>query len=253
VNVLLDGKEVHRADTGRKEAMPIEVDLDTGTRRLLVKLEDRGKSLPFRLIVAARNGGFASAVAPSLEDDARSERNLRYHPELFTLDLLLDRLPTDERPALDFDARDDVGRAVWFRVDGGAIQWHEEGEQFWWGWRPPPGRRGLALVGSAGPGARGLVLRKVRVPENASFRVTAAPEIAASKGKGDCRLRLGVFDGRMTWLADGAVEGARWTTLTGDLAPFAGRTVLLALECGTEGDHVYECVFLDEASVVPTK
>jgi hypothetical protein len=248
--VFLDGKQVRRDDAGGGQPVPIEVDLEAGAHRLLLKLRSRDAGVPFRLRVATRGGAFAPAVAPSLEQEALTDRNLRYHPELFDLQQLLDGLPADGDPGLDFDARGDVARAVWRGVEGGSVQWHEESESFWWGWRPPPGRRGLALVASAGEGARGLVLRKVRVPESALFRVTAAPEIAASKGKGDCRLRLGVFDGRMTWLTDGAIEGPRWTTITGDLAPFAGRTVLLVVECGTEGDRGWEYAFLDEASVV---
>ena len=251
VRVFLDGKVVHRADADPKKPSHVESDLDAGVHRLLVKLQDRGEGVRLRVQVATRRGGFAAGVIPSAEDDARTDANLRLYPEFFSLQQMLDRLPTDDKLALDFDVHADVERVVWSRIEGGEPQWHEEGGEFWWGWRPPPGKRGLALVASAGEGARGLVLRKVRVPEKVSFRVTAAPEVAITKGQGDCRLRLGVFDGRMTWLADGAVEGARWTTLTGDLAPFAGRTVLLVVECGTEGDRWYEFAFLDEASVVP--
>lgn len=253
VRVFLDGKEVHRGGAGRGDPVPVEVNLDVGTHRLLWKLQDGGQGSPFRMRIATRAGGFAASVMPSLEENAAADRNLRYHPEFFTLQQFLDRLPTDENHALGFDTHADVSRAVWTRVEGGGVQWHEKGDAFWWGWRPPAGRDGLALVASAGEAARGLVLRKVRVPDRASFRVTAAPEIAVSKGQGDCRLRLGVFDGRMTWLADGAIQGPTWTTMTGDLAPFAGRTVLLGVECGTEGERWYAYVFLDEASVVPTE
>jgi hypothetical protein len=89
-------------------------------------------------------------------------------------------------------------------------------------------------------------IRRVTVPPGATLSLTAGAY--ASSSDANCRLRIGVFDGRLHWIEDRVLSGSGWTALRVPLRDFAGRDVLLLAEVSSTGPRRCETYF-DEMSI----
>jgi hypothetical protein len=103
------------------------------------------------------------------------------------------------------------------------------------------------------------IYRKVRVATRhtrAKIRVSAcSPDYNPDA---DWQARVGVYDGSLVWLTEAVIDAGPkpspqgWHELTTDLGEFAGREVLVILECAAGGPKSHwanENAFIDEFSI----
>jgi hypothetical protein len=123
--------------------------------------------------------------------------------------------------------------------------------------QPHPGARGIFLVHPLGGRAPAQIVRKVMVPDtrNPRLSVRACAEAGEGKGVSDWVLRLKVYeDGTTRQLAEQVITSLNpptkkgWTTVEASLADYAGREVLLVVECAAGGPRDgwrFEHAFID--------
>jgi hypothetical protein len=246
--VYVDGKEV---SSGTKCVPPgamgvsAEVDLEPGVHRLLFKVIEHSGASGLALRFARRNGMPARDVVPSLSpEDPELEANALAHPETLSLDQLRVRLPVDPDLVLRFDEPRDVHRVAWVGVAARLPEWRLRREDSAGG--APGERTGLVRVEPPAQAVACRAIRRVTVPPGATLSLTAGAY--ASPSDASCRLRIGVFDGRLHWLEDRVLSGSGWTALRVPLSDFAGRDVLLLAEVSSAGPRRCES-YLDEMSI----
>jgi hypothetical protein len=179
-------------------------------------------------------------------------------PQWCGFDELYELLPASKKLRVDFSDDDEVQRVVirsgseWFPA-----VWIDSADEPPLGVPPPhPGARGILAIHPLGKRTPVQVVRKVVVPKfgNPHVVVRACAEAGAGAGRSDWIFRLKVHDGTTKTLHEEVVASqkaptrAGWRLLRASLADYAGREVLLVVECaagGPRGSWAWERAFLD--------
>ena len=262
IRVLLDGTSVldrHIHDGDERDAHAIPVRLAAGSHRLLLQIENWGGCSGFWMRIAKPDGTECTGVHPSLDADASDlEESALAQPAFFTLDELLRLLPRARTPALTFDTRDDLRRLAIDLNYGDYPEWAERPERVKMeDQHPNPGATGIVGLHPPSPDFAAHAYWRVLVPERSPrfrARVSAVPE---QGGRRDGVLRIGVYDGKLAWPFSGQIgpdatpAAGNWRTVDLDLAPWAGREVLIVLEVANGGatDWYGEGIWFDTIEV----
>ena len=254
--VHLDGRLVlthheHRGLAADAHAVPVS--LKAGAHRLLVQVEQVAGASGLVVRLTGLDGRTHPDVRPALAPEpAEPAAVARAHPGLYGLPELLELLPGETKTRLDLRREADLERLSVGPVGVGSARWIDRpGAE---SPAPHPGGRGLLLLRPPGRELPTRLLYKVRVPPGrtrlaAHVSSAAGPE---SAGAG-ARLRLGVFDGELRWLAEDLVDGGQephkkgWRVVEAELEPYAGREVLVVVEVAARPDRPgFDGLFLDE-------
>ena len=178
-------------------------------------------------------------------------------PGLFTMEELLGVLPLDKRSKLGFDSVLDLERIAMKQCRSGTPRWLERSKTSDSTYEPNPGGKGILALWPLSGDAPALMIRKILIPKGRdTFQVKASAECKAAPGKSCFKMRLGVFDGTLKWIAEAEVMSdpkpsrKQWRLVKGSIEEYEGKEVLLLVECGIDGDSLDTgCAFIDEASI----
>ncbi len=259
VRVILNGTtllshHVHRGTPPDGFSIPLH--LTEGEHRLLIKVDEHRGSSSLCVRLAARDGGIAAKVYPVLAPEAPDWPGIaKSHPDLFTLEELLQFLPSDRRSKLDFAQPSDIERLAAASCHPDFPGWIDRSRPREDRLQPNPGAKGIAVIRPASPDVPARLIRKIDIPPGRlSLEARVSAEAHKAAGKSGCRVRLGVFDGTLKWIAEETVKSNKnpsskgWVVMRGSLEEYVEREVLLIVEgaaCGLEMD----CVFLDDISL----
>ena len=238
--------------------------LEKGKHRLLVKVANLGGGWGLILRICHENGRPIAHLVPHIDRKGPTDREFfdaragnRSLKEAFAL------IPVDEKPELRFGAEKDLDRTYflrsWKRIP---FTWVKDAKGLK-GARPPTGAKGMICVHPPDQKGSALVLRKIKIKSRKAkvvVRIAAcAPDYFS---EADFKARVGVYtihEGSTKWLGEfRAISATRksapmgWVEIRGDLAGYAGKEVLLVLECAAGGPlHGWhnEHAFIDEFSV----
>ena len=265
----LDGKLLHDhhfEDHYGPDRFAFPVRLTAGAHRVLIKVRNETDTHTLHLRVARPDGAPAPGIVPSLApDDPELGALARLQPGMFTLQRLLAVLPRDPRLELTFDTTEHVDRVA---IDGSYGPYPA-----WASGKPPlpaeapnPGAFGMLGLHPATPNQPMTAYWRVRVPDASSdpargkpprlrIRVSSTP--AGSPGKADGLLRIGAFDGTLTWLtsevvgSDAGPDAKNWRWIEVALAGYQGKEVLLAIQAADGGrtSWHWEGIWIDEMEI----
>ncbi|MEZ6197344.1 MAG: prenyltransferase/squalene oxidase repeat-containing protein [Planctomycetota bacterium] len=257
--VWLDGRPMlrhHRPSGSKPDEFPLEMDLAEGTHRLLLKIYNHTGGADFFARISDERGAPTADIVPTLDADRPDfAAAARTQPQLFTLEELLLHLETDRIPRLDFSKEDDLKRVAVGPVRNGWPQWvarAQSGDAY----RPSPGASGVMGVWPQTNTQPTRIIRKLRLARDEhELRVRFSPEAYQQPGRAGCRVRVGVFDGKLSWL--GAEEqvapekpgGAGWFEMKTPLSGYSGREVLVIIECTGRDPSHYAIAYFDEISL----
>lgn len=253
----VDGKPVlrHHHKSSRLDRFPVELKLKPGLHRLLLKIHNRtGKALA-HVRVTDIKGQPTRSVIPVLDTERPNYAEIaRGQPALFTPAQLLEYLETDKLLRLDFSREKDLGRLAVGPCYRGWPKWVRspgKGDTY----RPNPGGRGLLACWPIG-GKPTRVIRKVALARDEhQLTLRFSPEAYQKPGKSGARLRVGVFDGELKWLAAEEAKalekpsGKGWVETEVPLQGYAGKEVLVIIECSGVAAGGYPVVFIDEINI----
>ena len=258
--VWFDGRLVH--DRHFEEAygpdrFSVPVVLTPGAHRLLVKVQNSGGLHTLWMRIARTDGSRVPGMTTSLDEmDLETEAETAANPTGVPPEMLLLALPRETRARLSFDDSGQIERLAFDGEYGPYPLWDADP-----GKRPShvpnPGATGVIAIHPAGPDRPSNLYWKVRVPEKARLRLRVSATTTSSPGKADVALRLGVFDGAMTWIVTEAVgpdakaDAANWRWVEAPLAAWAGREVVLVIQAGNGGptNWHWEGLWIDEMEV----
>jgi len=236
----------------------VPVRLTAGIHTFLFKVDEWAGASSLRVRIAGEDGAALNGVFPVIDPDLSDWGEVvAAHPDLFTLEQLLRLLPLDTRSRLDFAVESDADRVSLGRCRIGYPLWldrHRPKEETY---QPNPGAGGVLAVQPVSAEVPALIYRKVRIPAGReAFEVTVSAEAHKAVGKSGFVIRLGVYDGELKWLAEETISGGdkpharNWRTVSGGVAEYAGREVLLIVECAPDGDgQKLDIAFIDDASL----
>jgi hypothetical protein len=264
LRLWLDGKPREfpgAAEEGSAALRPLRLQLERGGHSWLVKLARTTAREPeLEVFFSALDGTSLGEVAFTLSSaDPTPMDWVRSSAPALSPAQLFEQLPLLEKLDLGFDKESDLDPLA---IVGGAHDYlpfvmpATKAPRTYDGLAPPAGARGVLV---SHPVAAELSLRlyaKVTVPARAPrLLLRAASEHERSEGKGDCLLRVSIFDGTELHALGREVIGPRgdppragWQDVELDLSAFAGRAVLLEVECasgGPRGDYHFDHLFLD--------
>jgi len=265
VRVYLDGKPVV-AHFARQKARPgrlrVPIVLQPGLRRLLVKVEDETGVAGFYLQITRRDGTTATEVLPCLSP-VGTERGddmgelVRSNPGSFDLKALLKLLPSGGPTRLTLARESELEHLVVGPARPRYPAWTQRFPGRGKGPRPAPGATGIVTLWPPSAAVNTRCYRKLRLASSRpTLQVRLSGDVAPGSKLDTCVVRLGIYDGKLTWLerrtvAHGELAArAGWIQLQHSLRPWKGKTVLIVLEVGTKpGAKKAGCVFLDALSV----
>lgn len=249
------------SEEGSAALRPLRLELEHGAHRWLVKLARTSAREPeLELFFSALDGTALADVATTLSSAAPTPLEwVRSSAPALSPVQLFEQLPVLEKLDLGFDKESDADGLV---IVGGAHDYlpiclpANRAPRTADGLAPPSGARGVLV---SHPVAAELSLRlyaKVAVPARSPrLELRAAPESERSAGQADYLLRVAAFDGAELHPLGREVIGPRgdpprasWQELSIDLSAFAGRVVLLEVECaagGPRGAYHFDHLFLD--------
>ncbi|MBK9388241.1 MAG: hypothetical protein IPN34_25765 [Planctomycetes bacterium] len=264
LRLWLDGKARDfpaQTEEGSTALRPLRLQLDRGAHCWLIKLARTSAREPeLEVFFSALDGSSLDEVAFTLSSAAPTPMDwVRSSAPALSPAQLFEQLPQLEKLDLGFDKESDADQLA---IVGGAHDYlptvlpATRAPRTYDGLAPPSGARGVLV---SHPVAAELSLRlyaKLTIPaKSPRLELRAAAEHERSEGKGDCLLRVAVFDGGELQAIGREVIGPRgdppragWQDLSFDLAAYAGRTVLLEVECasgGPRGDYHFDHLFLD--------
>ncbi len=241
--------------------------LEKGKHRLLVKVADLGGGWGFILRICHENGRPIARLVPHIDRQGPTDREFfdagadnRSLKEAFAL------IPVDEKPELKFSTEKDLDRTYFLR------SWHRipftriKDAKGLKGARPPSGAKGVICVHPPHQRGSALILRKIKIKSRKAKVVARIAACAPDHfAEADFKARLGVYtihEGQTKWFGafqsvsatdkSGKSGPVGWIEIRGDLAGYAGKEVLLVLECAAGGSwHPWhnEFAFIDEFSV----
>jgi hypothetical protein len=258
--VYLDGIPVHHDHLhwpkGLDGSLAVPLPLSPGVHRLFLKVEDVEGPTSFWARIANRDGTLPNEVRTSLSPKGlEPEAGALADPGFYSLDELYRFLPVDKDLRLGFDDAESLSRVATTGVN--FADWPH-----WVGFSKGPPQRGPSpgFSGALGihPAIEGTlparVYRKVRLQGGrSSLRVRVAAESGASGAAADFLLKVGVFDGKLEWLAERVIGGGAapgWNDVVVKLRFGEGKELLLVLEAAYGGGHRgWEEAYVDEFSV----
>ncbi|MEW6742077.1 MAG: prenyltransferase/squalene oxidase repeat-containing protein [Planctomycetota bacterium] len=254
--VFLDGKlvfERHFHEGASVDANNATVTLSAGVHSLLVKIAEWvGQSGLYKRI-AKPGGEPLEGVRPSLAaGDPELEQTALVQPELFSYEELLQYLPADRTKELVFDKESQLLRVAISGIHQGYPLFHSGSKD--------PKRKSAkdapssyVVLHPVTERASSFMIRKVRLgPGSPVFFVRAACHDPAALVVGDFVLRLHLFDGELHWLSQHVIggpdpkTGSPWHEISVDLKEYAGKDVLLIVECAAGGKQRWHC---EQASI----
>lgn len=259
VRVLFDNTTVFSHHVHRRiapDGYGIPLRLTPGFHQLLVKVDEHKGAASLCARVAGTDGGNPVGVYPVLNQEAPDwPRIAQAHPDLFTLEEMLQFLPCDSRSRLDFGQESDLERVAAASCHPEYPCWLDKVRSREDRLQPNPGGKGIAAIRPVSPTAPARLIRRIAIPPGRQFfEVRVSAEAHRKPGSSGCRVRLGVFDGTLKWIAEETVKSLRkpsskqWVEIQGSVQEYAEREVLLIVEgasCGLEMD----CAFIDDASL----
>lgn len=268
VRVILDGTLLlsHHANhkQGTKlvpDELAIPVTLMKGVHALLLKVDETTDRCRLYARVTARDGGPLTTVKPTLDPTGTNLGGCACaHPSLFGFDELLELLPLDTKPKLDFAKQTDLHRVAITPGRLGWPLWRRKGDSRGPRIKAHPGAKGIIGLWSAEHATPMRAFWKVRpTAKTPSLHVrfgSAQPDV-----RGLATLRLGVHhgDGTVWWPPVTAEATSRagshaWRTLRVNLERFVGQDVLIVVEATpSRSPDVIDCLFLDELSLRAAK
>jgi|GEM_PF-2506233 len=266
--IWLDGELIHhRPFRGRDapDAHSIPVHLRKGVHRLLVKVVETSRSWGFYLRVTRSDGGallqvipHCDAKHPQIQDIFNARAPFLSYAEVFDL------IPRDKNLKLRFDSTTELSRIF-------VSQCYDRRIEHSYRWvrqisdlakaKPVAEATGMIRVHPCDKRTPARIFRKVRITSprtRIKLRVAACNPCLVNDNP-DWIASIGVFaDGKMDWLRKYLVYGGDesypvgWKDIEVELRDYAGKDVLLVLECaagGLGGHWDYEHAFIDEFSV----
>lgn len=264
LKVVLDGAVVfdhhfHGGDEWDTNAVPVR--LTKGTHRLLVQLENWSGPSCLALRIAHPDGTKCPEVRPTLAADGTDLENAaRAQPGFFEFDELRRLLPKDARLDIAFASDDQVDRVALDADGWGYPRWvarpEDAGE-----YRPSPGATGLFGMHPEGGDLPATAYWRVAIPARPSRLRIRATCAARAPGTADSLLRVGVYDGALTWALSEVVgpfkapDSANWKWFEADLGPWAGEDVVLLVQAAAGGANGWyaEDLWIDQIEIVPRR
>lgn len=267
--IFLDGELIHdrhfrKGEGADTHAIPVE--LKKGVHRLLVKVANYTGTWCFYLRFSAPDGSPLPGVVPFTDPAGPSMREILDWdaPFLGAADFF-GMLELDRKAKLAFDSEEEAQRVL-------VVNGSPEHPAFWIprsddspGKLPQSGGKGLLCVHPLDEKTPVRVYRKVRVVGKRQRLVArvAAVDPKTHVANADWIARLGVYDpnlpgGNMIWYFSEIITAGTeekpggWTEIAAELGYFAGKEILVVLECAAGGPHSTwnnEQAFIDEFSV----
>jgi hypothetical protein len=254
--ILLDGKLIFEypfrcADPPDTHRIPIT--LSKGVHRLLVKVMNFDGPWQFFLRFSAPDGTPIEGLVPFSDKDGPTDLE-RFDAAASgpTPDEILTILPLDRETILDFKSEGDLDRFIMV---------HNSHPDPLGAYRAIKGKtrtdqRSAIAVQAVNKEHPARIYRRVKV---GSKRAQLVARLSSDKQppevQADWLARLGVYDGSLTWIAEEVISAKdapyprRWKEITANLAIYAGKEVLVILECAKAGDDALGQGYVDEFSI----
>ncbi len=259
LRVLFDNRVLlshHSHSSTGPDRFGLPLRLRPGTHTLIVKVDERKGTAGVWARVTGTDGSVLPTVRPVLAPGAPDWSEVaRAHPSLFTLDELLALLPADPLARIDFKKASDLERLSAATCASGFPGWIDRYRKKEDKIRQPnPGTKGVGIFKPLSVDHPARLIRKVRIPQGRElFVVRVSPEAIDAPARSACVVRLGVYADELKWIAQSRIEGGPcpsaklWHVVSGSVAEYADRDVLLLIECAAVSDaKVSSYAFIDE-------
>lgn len=261
--ILIDGEEVFERNfrqRARADRQRIPIALSKGAHRVLVKIIEFVNGWGFYFRISDEQGRPPRGLIASLTSNAPGAPTWRQHlAQDAELEEIAALLPASTELNVDFSHPRDLQRIVLRNASAwDAPVWMlSDDERPAGAPQPHPGARGIFTVHPLGRRHPAQIVRSVKVPDSRHPRlsVRACAEAGAGKGASDWVLRLKICENGTTHqLAEQVISSLDpptkkgWTTVEASLAAYAGREVLIVIECASGGprdDWRFEHAFFD--------